>query len=120
MTPAASAPSGAVPLLELRGLLLPELEALAARLGEPKYRGRQIARWLYGRGVDEIEAMTDLPQELRVRLSAVARISAPRLRRTQDAGDGSARKYLVVLADDQAVECVLMRFEDGRRSACLS
>ncbi len=120
MTLAASAPSGAVPPLELRGLLLPELEALAARLGEPKYRGRQIARWLYGHGVDEIEAMTDLPQELRVRLGAVARISVPRLRRTQDAGDGSARKYLVALADDQAVECVLMRFEDGRRSACLS
>ena len=64
--------------------------------------------------------MTDLPQALRVRLGEVARISAPRLRRTLDAADGSARKYLVALADDQAVECVLMRFDDGRRSACLS
>jgi len=121
MTSLAPAPSGAVPAsIGLRGLLLPELEALAARLGEPRYRGRQIAGWLYGRGVDGIEAMTDLPQALRARLGEVAQVAPLRLRRTLDAPDGSARKYLVALADDQAVECVLMRFDDGRRSACLS
>ena len=40
--------SAPAPAVELRGLLLPELEAIAERLGEPRYRGRQIARWLYG------------------------------------------------------------------------
>ena len=111
--------SAPAPAVELRGLLLPELEAIAERLGEPRYRGRQIARWLYGRGAG-IEAMTDLPQALRARLGAAGRVSVPALRRTLDAADGSARKYLVALADGQAVECVLMRFDDGRRSACLS
>ena len=38
-----TAGSGARP--ELRGLLLPELEALAERLGEPRYRGRQVGSY---------------------------------------------------------------------------
>lgn len=113
MSPLAPGP------VDLRGLLLPELEALAVGLGEPKYRGRQIARWLYGRGVG-IDEMTDLPQALRLRLGDGARVSAPSLRRMLEAPDGSARKYLVALDDGQTVECVLMRFDDARRSACLS
>jgi len=119
-TDGAETPATAAPPVELRGLLLPELEALAVQLGEPRYRGRQIARWVYGHGVEAIEAMTDLPQAFRARVAGAGRITAPQLRRTREAPDGSATKYLVALADGQTVECVLMRFDDGRRSACLS
>ncbi|HYM70509.1 MAG TPA: 23S rRNA (adenine(2503)-C(2))-methyltransferase RlmN [bacterium] len=106
--------------VELRGLTVAELETLAESLGEHRYRGRQIARWLYGHGVETVEAMTDLPQAFRGHLQAGVRITPPQLRRTMDAPDGSATKYLVGFADGQTVECVLMRFDDGRRSACLS
>ncbi len=111
---------------DLRGLLLPELEDLAERLGEPRYRGRQIARWLYGRGAQTVDEMTDLPQAFRARLRTETRISGLTLLRRQDAPDSAATKFLVALEDPQAgaggqtVECVLMRFDDGRRSACLS
>ncbi|HYM92220.1 MAG TPA: 23S rRNA (adenine(2503)-C(2))-methyltransferase RlmN [bacterium] len=113
-----AAPSPA--LLELRGLLRADLEALAARLGEPRYRGRQVARWLYVRGAESVEAMTDLPQAFRDRLAEGARIGRLTVRQTQDAPDGSATKYLVALEDGQMIECVRMRFDDGRRSACIS
>lgn len=105
---------------DLRGLLLPELEDLAVRLGEPRYRGRQLARWLYVHGSDQVDAMSDLPAGFRERLRREARIAGARLCRVQDAPDGSATKFLVELDDGQAVECVLMRFDDGRRTACLS
>ncbi len=105
---------------ELLGLGVADLEGLAESLGEPRYRGRQIARWLYGHGVESVAAMTDLPSEFRGRLQAVSRITPLRVQRTLDAPDASATKYLVGLADGQAVECVLMRFDDGRRSACLT
>ena len=108
------------PLLELRGLLLEELEALAERMGEPRYRGRQVARWLYSRGVETVAAMTDLPQAFRDHLEECARIGRLTVRRTRDAPDGSATKHLVALEDGQTVECVRMRFDDGRRSACIS
>ena len=44
---------------DLRGWYLPELEALAEHLGEPRYRGRQMARWLYVRGVASVDEMAD-------------------------------------------------------------
>ena len=107
-------------VLDLRGRFLPELEALAAGLGEPAYRGRQIARWLYVRGAGSLDEMTDLPRAFRDRLGAVGRIRPATVQRVQDAPDGSATKLLVAFEDGQSVECVRMRFEDGRRSACLS
>ena len=114
----SAAPVAAV--LDLRGLLLSELEDLAERLGEPRYRGRQLAHWLYGAGAQSVEEMTDLPRTFRDRLRAETRIGIPVPRRRQDAPDGAATKFLVALEDGQTIECVLMRFDDGRRSACLS
>lgn len=105
---------------DLRGLLLPELEDVAERLGERRYRGRQIARWVYTHGAGAVDEMIDLPHAFRTRLQAGWRISALVLRRAHDAPDGSATKYLVALDDDQTIECVLMRFDDGRRTACIS
>ena len=107
-------------LLELRGLLLEELEALAERMGEPRYRGRQVARWLYVRGANTVAAMTDLPQAFRDHLEGGARIGRLTVRRVREAPDGSATKHLVALEDGQTVECVRMRFDDGRCSACIS
>jgi len=105
---------------DLRGLLLAELEDLARRFGEPEYRGRQIAHWLYAHGVETVDAMTDLPQTFRARLRTGTRIGTSALRRMQEAPDRAAAKFLVALEDGQTVECVLMRFDDGRRSACVS
>ncbi len=113
-----TAPPQALP--DLRGRVLSELEALARQLGAPRYRGRQIARWLYVHGAEAVEEMTDLPHAFRERLSTAARIQRLTLRRTQNAQDGSATKHLVALEDGQSVECVRMRFDDGRRSACIS
>src|SRR3954469_22371670 len=54
------------------GLTLPELEAKAVELGEPAFRGRQIARWLYdaARLATGYDQMTDLPAALRTKLTA--------------------------------------------------
>jgi len=119
--PAAAPLSAAGPATpDLRGLLLPELTDLARGLGAPAYRGRQIARWVYGRGVEDISEMTDLPITFRERLGGAARIGTLTVRRSTDAADGSATKLLAACGDGQTVECVLMRFDDGRRSACVS
>jgi 23S rRNA (adenine2503-C2)-methyltransferase len=111
--------SGA-PCPDLRGLSLAELAGLVRPLGEPAYRGRQVARWVYGHGVEDISVMTDLPAAFRERLGRAARIGTLAVRRTTDATDGSATKLLAACEDGQTVECVLMRFDDGRRTACVS
>jgi 23S rRNA (adenine2503-C2)-methyltransferase len=101
-------------------MLLPDLERLVEDLGEPRYRGRQLARWVYVHGAETLDEMTDLSQAFRERLAAAIGIGRLTVRRTQEAPDGSATKLLVACADGQTVECVRMRFDDGRRSACIS
>ncbi|HXF82759.1 MAG TPA: 23S rRNA (adenine(2503)-C(2))-methyltransferase RlmN [bacterium] len=106
--------------IDLKGLTVEELEALARRLGEPDYRGRQLARWLYQAGARSFAEMTDLPEGLRARLAEVARLTVLRPLAAVRADGGDTVKYLVRLDDGATVETVFMRYADGRRSVCLS
>jgi len=63
--------------VNLVGLLPSELEALAVELGASRYRGRQLATWIYRKGVFDLEAMTDLPKDFRARLTERAVIEVP-------------------------------------------
>jgi 23S rRNA (adenine2503-C2)-methyltransferase len=105
---------------ELKGRTLRELEEFARDLGEPAFRGRQLARWIYRRGAAAFEDMTDLPAALRQQLAGRARITtlAPVATVTADRGD--TIKYLLALPDGPTVETVFMRYADGRRSVCIS
>lgn len=104
----------------LVGLTLEDLEALVADLGEPRYRGRQLARWIYERRAPGFDAMTDLPAGLRARLAASSRLGRLRLVRRTDAAGDSTTKALLELDDGLTVETVLMRYDDGRRTVCVS
>jgi 23S rRNA (adenine2503-C2)-methyltransferase len=111
--------SAAMPT-ELMGLTLEELEQVAVGLGEPRYRGRQLARWVYRHRIERPEGMTDLPLPLRARLAETVALTRLRVIGRQDAADGSTTKFLAGLADGHTIETVLMRYEDGRRTACIS
>jgi 23S rRNA (adenine2503-C2)-methyltransferase len=107
-------------LPDLRSMTLPELEAFAASLGEPAYRGRQLARWVHHRGAGSFDEMTDLPARLRAVLPARARMATLRVERRVTSSDGSTSKYQLVAQDGSTIESVLMRYVDGRLSACVS
>ena len=102
----------------LVGLLPSELEDLAVSLGASRYRGRQIATWIYRKGAVELEAMSDLPKDLRKQLAESHEIGLPDLERATPSQDGS-RKLVFRLADDRRVSAVLMP-DDGRITHCLS
>ena len=89
-----------------------------AEAGEPPYRSRQVWEWL-ARGAREYGEMTNLPEELRERLTERVPLSALRLDQEAKSDDGTV-KALFATADERPVEAVLMRFRDGRRSVCLS
>jgi 23S rRNA (adenine2503-C2)-methyltransferase len=63
--------------------------------------------------------MTDLPAALRERLATELPFSSLTLRDEARASDGTV-KALFDTADGRALEAVLMRYRDGRRSICLS
>jgi 23S rRNA (adenine2503-C2)-methyltransferase len=111
----------------LYDLSRPELEALLAGWGEPRYRAGQVWRWLYRRLPAGIAEMSDLPRPLRERLEAETVLG--RLEPALDVAsrDGSTHKLLFRLPDGQTIESVLMRYGEiegaagvARRTACIS
>ncbi|HXH07973.1 MAG TPA: 23S rRNA (adenine(2503)-C(2))-methyltransferase RlmN [Vicinamibacterales bacterium] len=93
------------PVRDLAELELPELEAALAELGEPRFRARQIWRWIYRRGVTDFEAMTDLSRDLRSRLAERFVVSEPAIVRRDTSIDGTV-KFLLRLGDGQLIEAV--------------
>jgi 23S rRNA (adenine2503-C2)-methyltransferase len=102
----------------LVGLLPSELEDLAVALGASRYRGRQMATWIYRKGAVDLDAMSDLPKDFRARLAETHEIALPEIERVTPSQDGS-RKLVFRLADDRRVSAVLMP-DDGRITLCLS
>jgi 23S rRNA (adenine2503-C2)-methyltransferase len=95
-----------------------ELEALAESLGAPRYRGRQLARWIFPRGVVDLEAMTDLPRDFRAALAARVTVDVPEVERRTPSQDGS-HKLVLRYGDGARVQAVLM--PDGDRlTLCVS
>lgn len=86
--------------------------------GQPAYRGKQIAAWIYQRGATSLEAMTDLPQSLRARLAENYTVGLPETAHRDIAPDETV-KYLLRQADGQTIESVYLPYPD-RVSVCLS
>jgi 23S rRNA (adenine2503-C2)-methyltransferase len=94
------------------------MEDLAVDIGASRYRGRQLATWIYRKGVLDLDAMTDLPKDFRSELAERAEIRLPEVERVTPSLDGS-RKLVFRLHDGGRVSAVLMPDED-RLTLCLS
>ena len=93
-------------------LTLDALTAYIVGLGQPKFRAKQIFKWLHQKLVTEFSQMTDQPKALLAQLEEQCTIAAPVIRRRQQSRDGTV-KYLLQLADGNCIETVLMRYKYG-------
>jgi len=105
--------------VNLLTLPLPELETIIKSWGFPAFRARQINNWIFNQGVSDIDEMSDLPLKLRTVLKERATIGSLHLEIEQVSNDGT-KKRAYKLHDGQMIESVLMPYEDGRRTACIS
>ncbi|MBL0184651.1 MAG: 23S rRNA (adenine(2503)-C(2))-methyltransferase RlmN [Candidatus Obscuribacter sp.] len=104
----------------LSGLSLEEITTFITELGLPKFRAKQIHSWIYAKWAGSIDEMTDLSQELRNKLKAVAEVPLLKIAHLEVSRDGT-RKYLFELPDGQLIESVLIAFDDRPSlTACLS
>ena len=104
--------------VELTGLSQPELVSFVESLGEPAYRGRQIFAALQHRRLRSFDEMSDLPKDLRGRLTGVARASSLRIESRYVSSDGT-RRYLMKTQDNLPVETVFIP-EEHRDTICFS
>jgi 23S rRNA (adenine2503-C2)-methyltransferase len=103
----------------LRALGLDGLRELVVSRGLPEYRFRQIARWLFDKGAETFDEMTDLPNELRGDLARDYDLGSVALVSRQDSRVDGSSKYLFRLRDGGAVESVFMPTEK-RVTLCIS
>ncbi len=95
-----------------------ELSELAVTLGQPAYRGKQVARWLYERGARSSQEMTDLPSSFREELAVHTSVGRSTLVTSQPSRDGTV-KLLLEEADGKQIETVVLPYPD-RVSVCIS
>ncbi|MEZ5316470.1 MAG: 23S rRNA (adenine(2503)-C(2))-methyltransferase RlmN [Vicinamibacterales bacterium] len=91
--------------LDLAELERAALEEAVARLGVPRFHGRQVFHWIHARGETAFEAMTDLARPLRASLAAAYRIGHPTVAERQVSEDGTT-KFLLRLDDGRHIEAV--------------
>jgi 23S rRNA (adenine2503-C2)-methyltransferase len=113
-------------VLDIKTLQLEELGEKLRELGEPGYRSKQIADWLYKKRVESFEEMTDLPHELRERLANLFGFDRLEVVRVLGSRD-TTRKFLFRLGDGNLIESVLIPAspalygqKSDRRTICIS
>ena len=113
LLPILPAPAPQVAGRPLFGLDSTELDTLAAHLGGPRFRARQIEHALYRQWASELGEITTLPAAFRERLEQAGfSIGLPRIVETFKSVDGTER-YLIAGLDGQTVETVWMPGGDG-------
>ncbi len=95
-----------------------ELSDWLQSAGLPKFRAKQIHRWLAVNRAQSFDGMQNIPKSLREKLSKEFSIWTTEVVRHQKSSDG-AEKLLLKLTDGGMIECVLLRDGD-RRTICVS
>ncbi len=110
---------GSPKLIDLKALTYDEAASVAeSELGEPRFRGEQIFRWVHGRRAASPAEMSDLPKRVRAELEGAARIERLAVDQVQRSADGT-RKLRLLTSDGRAIETVLI--PDGDKlTQCIS
>lgn len=104
---------------DIRSLMPAELAEKCKEMGLPAFRAKQIFRWLHVDCVDNFDEMTNLPKQLREKLSEGFEILNCTIENKQISVYDNTVKYLFRLHDGEFVESVLMKYKYGY-SLCVS
>lgn len=115
--------TGLPDIIELKDYSVEELEEIILRLGEPRYRARQIFSWLHAKNAQSVQDMTDLPAAFRDQLESRARVVPLKRVSQQESADGTM-KAAFALDNGRQIESVLIPDTDDdhpdRLTLCVS
>lgn len=103
---------------KLFGKTLSELSAIVAEEGLPAYSAKQIAGWLYNRGVTEIAGMTDLSLKARTTLEERYQVGLEAPAEESLSSDGT-KKYLFRVLNERYIETAFIPDRE-RATVCVS
>ena len=82
----------------LLGYSLESLESFFSKINEPKFRAKQLLKWIHQKGVLDFNLMTDLNKDLRAKLNSIAFIKPPIIHEEHISKEGTI-KYLILLSN---------------------
>lgn len=97
----------------IKGLSLKELQEFVESLGEKKYRAVQLFSWMYAKGADSFQEMTDVSKDFRDVLVGSARLDNLELERKSVSPTDGTTKFLFRLHDGLMIESVLIPPEES-------
>ena len=92
---------------DIAELELAELETAVSTLGVERFHARQMYRWVYKRGLERFDGMTDLSLRLREQLETALAFTTPEVTAREQSSDGT-RKYRLTLTDGRTIESVFI------------
>ncbi|MDA9903780.1 hypothetical protein N9C69_02610 [Gammaproteobacteria bacterium] len=104
--------------LNLLGYSLQSLEAFFEQIGEPKFRAKQLIKWVHQKGVLDFDKMSDFNKQLRLKLKSLALLLPPKIEEIHTSPEGTI-KYLIKLDSGSMVEMVRIP-EKKRMTLCIS
>ena len=105
--------------MEWTALLFEEITSVLVEAGEPSYRAKQLAEWIYGRAILDPAKMSNFSGALKDLLKSIGSFQALEPVKVQESEDGETWKFLWKLHDGALLESVLICSEK-RRTVCVS
>jgi 23S rRNA (adenine2503-C2)-methyltransferase len=102
----------------IRHLSLNDIESHFLKMGEKKFRAKQVWEWLWQKHAASFDDMTNLSKDLRLKLQEEFTLPALRVDATQHSDDGTLKSRFKTF-DNHLVEGVLIPTEK-RKTACVS
>lgn len=104
--------------VDIKNLSPAELTDLLKSYGKESYRSIQLMKWLYQKGIQSFDEMTNLSKKFRQELNQVSYLSTLHLLNIEEARD-KTQKFLFQLEDGHRIESVLIP-DKNRLTLCLS
>ncbi len=105
-------------MTDIKSFTFEELKEIGAKLSWEKYRAQQVFLWLWQKGVNSFDEMTNLSKEFRDRLRKEYHISHLVPERRRESADQTT-KFTFPLKDGLLVESVFI-IDQNRRTVCVS
>lgn len=106
-------------MTDIKSLTFEELAGMMQGLNEPKFRTKQVYEWMHKKLASSFDEMTNLPKDLRQRLSDECEYTCLECVRVQESAEDGTKKFLFALSDGNLIESVFMRYHHGN-SVCIS
>lgn len=111
--------SGTEDKIDILSLELSELQEKMLQIGNKKYTGTQVFKWLHDKQVTNFGKMSNVSAQTKLALEENFYINSLKIQKRLVSNLDNTVKYLYVLPDGNKVETVLMEYHHGN-SICLS